>query len=147
MVAGSKKGRKVSGCCETEACCSARPSLTGRPLLSFVEAVSVMALLKVLANDTRLRLLHHLIRSGEANVGDMARTLGVKQQAVSNQLARLSDTGIVASRRDGNSIIYRVADRCVPLLLDQALCIMEDHHRLRPTGPQGQDGPAPGGPD
>jgi DNA-binding transcriptional ArsR family regulator len=111
-----------------------------------VEAVSVMALLKVLANDTRLRLLHHLIRQGEANVGDMAKTLAMRQQAVSNQLARLSDTGIVASRRDGNSIYYRIADRCVPLLLDQALCIMEDQHRLRPAQPQAQDTPAPRGP-
>jgi DNA-binding transcriptional ArsR family regulator len=108
-----------------------------------VEAVNVMALLKVLANDTRLRLLHHLIRKGEANVGDMARTLGMRQQAVSNQLARLSDTGIVASRRDGNSIYYRIADRCVPPLLDQALCIMEDQRRLRPAEPEAQDTPAP----
>jgi DNA-binding transcriptional ArsR family regulator len=121
MVKGPKKGQKRDDCCDPGACCPPRPTLVTRPLLSFGEAANVMALLKVLANDTRLRLLHHLIRSGEANVSDMASTLGMKQQAVSNQLARLSDTGIVASRRDGNSIIYRVADRCVPLLLDQAL--------------------------
>lgn len=137
MAGKPKKGQKESSCCDTGACCPPRPDLVNRPLLSFVEAVSVMALLKVLANDTRLRLLHHLIKSGEANVGDMAKTLGMKQQAVSNQLARLSDTGIVASRRDGNSIYYRVTDRCVPLLLDQALCIMQDQHRLRPPKAQG----------
>jgi DNA-binding transcriptional ArsR family regulator len=137
MLTGPRKDQKNDACCDTAACCPPRPPLAERPLLSFVEAVNVMALLKVLANDTRIRLLHHLIRKGEANVSDMAKTLGMRQQAVSNQLARLSDTGIVASRREGNSIFYRIADRCVPLLLDQALCIMEDQHRLRPSEPQG----------
>src|SRR4051794_27018366 len=100
MATKPERVQKIDDCCNTGACCPTHPTLTNRPLLSFVKAVTVMALLTVLANDTRLRLLHPLIRSGEANVSDMAKTLGMKQQAVSNQLARLSDTGIVASRRD-----------------------------------------------
>jgi ArsR family transcriptional regulator, lead/cadmium/zinc/bismuth-responsive transcriptional repressor len=106
--------------------CETRPALRDRALLSFVDAVKVMALFKVLANDTRLRLLHHLVRTGEATVADMARTLGMKPQAVSNQLTRLSDTGMLASRRDGNNVYYRVVNGCVPPLLDLALCLMED---------------------
>jgi DNA-binding transcriptional ArsR family regulator len=105
--------------------------LQGRPLLTFVEAVKVMALFKVLANDTRIRLLHELVRSGEVCVTSLAKTLGMKPQAVSNQLQRLSDTGILGSRRDGNNIYYRIVDRCVPALLDQALCIMEDESNTR----------------
>lgn len=108
------------------ACCSPRPALPERPLLSFVQAVKVMALFKVLANDTRVRLLHHLVRSGEATVTDMARTLGMTPQAVSNQLQRLSDTGMLSSRRDGNNVYYRVVNGCVAPLLDLALCLMED---------------------
>jgi DNA-binding transcriptional ArsR family regulator len=108
------------------ACCGdTRPALKDRPLLSFVDAVKVMALFKVLANDTRIRLLHHLVRTGEATVTDMARTLGMKPQAVSNQLTRLSDTGMLQSRRDGNNVYYRVVSGCVPPLLDLALCLME----------------------
>jgi hypothetical protein len=53
-------------------CCAIRPKLNERPLLSFVEAVKVMALFKILANDTRIRLLHHLIRSGESTVTDLS---------------------------------------------------------------------------
>ena len=45
------------------ACCPPRPALKDRPPLSFVDAVKVMALFKVLANDTRIRLLHHLVRA------------------------------------------------------------------------------------
>ena len=106
--------------------CAARPALKDRPLLSFVDAVKVMALFKMLGNDTRIRLLHHLVRSGEATVTDMARTLGMKPQAVSNQLVRLSDTGMLGSRRDGNNVYYRVVNGCVAPLLDLALCLMED---------------------
>ncbi len=110
---------------DTESCLN-RPALKERPLLTFVEAVKVMALFKVLANDTRIRLLHHLIRSGEATVTDLGKTLGMKPQAVSNQLQRLSDTGMLAFRREGNNVFYRVVNGCVAPLLDLALCLMED---------------------
>jgi DNA-binding transcriptional ArsR family regulator len=103
-----------------------RPALEERALLSFVDAVKVMALFKVLSNDTRIRMLHHLVRRGEASVTDIAKTLGMKPQAVSNQLQRLSDTGMVASRREGNNVYYRVKNGCVAPLLDLALCLMED---------------------
>ena len=106
--------------------CVTRLALKERPLLSFVEAVKVMALFKVLANDTRIRVLHHLVRSGESTVTELAKTLGMKPQAVSNQLMRLSDTRMLASRRDGNNVYYRVVNGCVPPLLDLALCLMED---------------------
>ena len=107
-------------------CCPTRPALKDRPLMNFVQAVKVTALFKLLANDTRVRLLHHLVRTGEATVTELARTLGMKPQAVSNQLVRLSDTGMLASRRDGNNVYYRVVNGCVPPLLDLALCLMED---------------------
>jgi ArsR family transcriptional regulator, lead/cadmium/zinc/bismuth-responsive transcriptional repressor len=111
--------------CDARDSCSGRPALSERRLLSFVEAVKVMALFKVLANDTRIRLLHHLVRNGEATVTDMAKTVCMKPQAVSNQLQRLSDTGILSSRRDGNNVYYCVVNGCVAPLLDLALCLME----------------------
>src|SRR6516164_2903051 len=107
-------------------CCAPRPALSERPQLTFVQAVKVMALFKVLANDTRVRLLHHLVRTGEATVTELAKTLGMKPQAVSNQLQRLSDTCMLAWRRDGNHMHYRIVNGCVAPLLDLALCLMED---------------------
>ena len=112
-------------CCPTVPA-SAGPALEQRPLLSFVEAVKVMALFKVLASDTRIRILHHIVRSREATVTDIAMTLGMKPQAVSNQLMRLSDTRMLSSRRDGNNVYYRVENGCVGPLLDLAVCLMED---------------------
>jgi len=90
-----------------------------------------MALFKVLASDTRLRLLHALVRSDELSVGDLARTVGMTPQAVSNQLQRLIDRGILAARRNGNSVYYRISDPCVPALLDQGLCLAEDSQEQR----------------
>ena len=79
----------------------------------------------VLANDTRLRILHALIRAKELCVTDLSTSIGMKPQAVSNQMQRLADLGIVASRREGNTIRYRLIDQCVRSLLDQGLCLME----------------------
>jgi len=120
-----KKKKTGTSCCAGPAF-SVRFSLPERPLLSGVQAAKVMALFKVLANDTRLRLLHHLARQSEESVSGLAEALDMKPQAVSNQLQRLTDTGILASRREGNSIYYRIANCCVPLLLDTALCILDD---------------------
>lgn len=85
-----------------------------------------MGVFKVLANDTRLRLLHALAREGELCVTALGEALGMKAQAVSNQLQRLAGEGIVDARRKGNQILYRILDPCVLTLLNQGLCLAED---------------------
>jgi DNA-binding transcriptional ArsR family regulator len=101
------------------------PSLADRALLDVQQAVGIAALFKVLANDTRLRLLHALARRGEVRVGDLAAELNMSQQAVSNQLQRLADQQILATRRSGNSIYYRIVDACVPALLELGWCLLD----------------------
>ncbi len=114
-------------------CCPEKPSLEQRPLLSPVQAGGLAEIFKILANDTRLRILHEVVRAREVCVGDLAAALGMKQQAVSNQLQRLSDLGILVCRRDGKSMIYRLIDPCVANLLDRGLCLMEDARRDAPS--------------
>src|SRR6185437_14799954 len=132
-MADKRTSPNDAACCSPDDPCSTRPPLEERPLLGFIEAVKVMALFKMLANDTRIRILHHIVRSGEATVTDIARTLGMKPQAVSNQLMRLSDTRMLSSRREGNNVFYRVVNGCVAPLLDLALCLMEDEGRSQET--------------
>jgi DNA-binding transcriptional ArsR family regulator len=103
-----------------------KPPLAERPLLTYGQADQLTALFKVLGNDTRLRLLHALHRGGEVSVGELAEQVGMRPQAISNQLQRLSDRGIVAARRDGTRIFYSIADACVPAVLDLALCLTEE---------------------
>lgn len=107
-------------------CCSEKPEVEKRPLLSVEEASEVEALFRVLGNQTRVRILHALVRAGEMYMTDLAATLNMKQQAISNQLQRLVDRGMVAHRRNGNNVFYRIVDPCVITLLDRGLCLIED---------------------
>lgn len=90
------------------------------------QSAELAGLFKVLANDTRLRLIHALVRSNEMHMTELARDLGMKPQAVSNQLQKLLDLGFLASRRQGTNIYYRIMDPCVRSLLDHGLCLIED---------------------
>jgi DNA-binding transcriptional ArsR family regulator len=101
------------------------PPLRERPPLDPTSASGIAALFKVLASDTRLRLLHALTRGGEVRVSDLATEVGMSQQAVSNQLQRLVGQRIVATRRDGNNIYYRIVDGCVPSLLELGWCLYD----------------------
>jgi ArsR family transcriptional regulator, lead/cadmium/zinc/bismuth-responsive transcriptional repressor len=102
-----------------------KPTLRERPLLTPSQASGLMAVFKILANDTRLRLLHALAKSGELCVTDLAAAVDMKPQAVSNQLQKLVDRSILGCRRDGLRIRYRIVDQCVTALLDQGLCLTE----------------------
>jgi DNA-binding transcriptional ArsR family regulator len=113
-------------------CAPGTPPLAERPLLDLRQAGELAGLFKILANDTRLRLLQALCRDGEVCVSDLAAMVGMRPQAVSNQLQRLVDRRILATRRQGTSIFYRVVDPCVPSLLELGLCLMET-----PTPPTG----------
>ena len=101
-------------------------ALGERQLISSREADALERTFKVLANGTRLRLLHALVLRPGISVTELARVIGMKPQAVSNQLQRLTDKAILASVREGTSVRYRVIDPCVVGLLDQGLCLTED---------------------
>jgi DNA-binding transcriptional ArsR family regulator len=102
-----------------------QPAIEDRPLINDDQALALMRLFKVFANDTRLRLLHALVRDEELCVSEMAGALRMKPQAVSNQLQRLVDRGILGTRRSGSNIYYRVVDPCVPVLLERGMCLIE----------------------
>jgi len=71
-------------------------------------------------------------RAGDLCVTDLAAELGMKPQAVSNQLQRLVDRGILGSMRNGLNVHYRIVDPCVTALLDRGLRLMEDAKRRAP---------------
>lgn len=72
------------------------------------QAASAVALLKSLSHEGRLRILCLLV-DGDLNVTQLAEALGSTPVSVSQQLMRLRAEGIVQSRRDGKSVIYRLA--------------------------------------
>lgn len=72
-------------------------------------AAAAAQLLRTLANERRLMVLCQL-GAGELSVGALQARLGLSQSALSQHLALLREEGIVATRRDGQSIFYRIAD-------------------------------------
>jgi DNA-binding transcriptional ArsR family regulator len=103
--------------------CGHDPALQDQPILSYDQADTMEGIFKVLANVTRLRILHAIIRVPDIAVGELAASIGMKPQAVSNQLRRLMDRGIVAGRREGNHIRYRIVDECTINLLNRGFCL------------------------
>lgn len=100
------------------------PALAERELLGEPEVDELAALFRVLANDTRLRILHAIARAGEASVSDIAEEIGASTQTVSNHLQRMADQEVVATRRDGNRIYYRLINPCVGGVMELGLCLL-----------------------
>jgi DNA-binding transcriptional ArsR family regulator len=64
--------------------------------------------LKALANENRLMLLC-VLSEGEYSVTELEEILGMRQPAISQQLARLREDKLVVTRRDGKLIYYSLA--------------------------------------
>jgi len=80
-------------------------------------AVRAAALLRLLANERRLMILCQLI-GGELSVGILQGRLGLSQSALSQHLARLRADQIIATRREGQTIFYRIIDPAALQLLE-----------------------------
>ena len=93
------------------------PSTRIDPHALQAKAGEVADLLRTLANDRRLLILCKLVEVGEATVGSLAADVDLSQSALSQHLARMRDEGIVAFRRDAQTIWYRIADPRVETLL------------------------------
>jgi len=65
-------------------------------------------MLKLLGHPDRLMVLCQL-KNGEASVGELSRMLGIKQSPLSQHLARMRHEGVVESRREAQTIYYRLS--------------------------------------
>jgi DNA-binding transcriptional ArsR family regulator len=68
----------------------------------------------LLADPTRLRIIHTLIDDGEMSVGTVASAARTSRFNASAHLNRLALGGLVARRRDGSTVYYRVDDESLP---------------------------------
>lgn len=71
-------------------------------------ATEVAAMLALMGNPRRLMILCRLAE-GESPVAALATEVGLSSSALSQHLARLRDAGMVATRREGQTIHYRLA--------------------------------------
>ena len=77
----------------------------------------VAGILRALANERRLMILCKLVEWGEANVTQLAEAVGLSQSALSQHLAKMREEGIVAFRRDAQTVWYRICDARTEALL------------------------------
>ena len=81
---------------------------------------------RLLSEPMRIRLFDRL-RDGEATVRQLADELGSSQQNVSKHLTLLADAGVLARRKEGTCVYYRLADEDVLALCEKACGSVEQH--------------------
>ncbi|MGC5628565.1 ArsR/SmtB family transcription factor [Georgenia sp. Z1344] len=82
------------------------------------EAGRLAALFKLLGDPRRARVLYALLEAGELCVCDLAAVVDVPEASLSQVLRVLRTAGVVANRRQGRMVYYRLADTHVRMLLD-----------------------------
>lgn len=94
-----------------------------RHLLSVDSAHSTANLFAVLADPTRLQVLHALSHAstGELCVHDLAAGMGRDDTTISHQLRVLRNQRIVAMRKEGRVVYYRLVDKHIRQLLSVGL--------------------------
>ena len=81
------------------------------------EADRAAELLSAMSNAKRLLVLCYLAEAGEAPVARIAAEVGLSQSALSQHLAKLRGDGLVATRRNAQTIFYRLSDDRVLMML------------------------------
>src|SRR3546814_6126233 len=82
-------------------------------------------LFRSLSNESRLLVLCFLVEAGELAVGELTERVGLSQSARSQHLAKLREEGLVATRKESQSVFYRVCEpkaEQVLALLHQIYC-------------------------
>ena len=87
----------------------------------------VAPIIRTAAHPIRLRILDFLRqRGGPCTVTDIIDATGATQAIVSQQLRILKDQSVLSAKRDGNYVLYDIADRSVLFLLE---CIRQHQSR------------------
>ncbi len=85
------------------------------------DIASTVALLAVMAHPARLSMLLALSREGTLSAGELTTRASLEQSAASHQLRVLRDARLVCATREGRRVIYRLADRHVAHIVEDAL--------------------------
>ena len=85
--------------------------------------------LKAVAHPLRLQIVE-VLAQGELSVGEIVEAVGEKQAITSQQLNLMKDKGVLASRRDGVRVYYRIENPNMTRVLG---CVY-DHCKTRKRG-------------
>lgn len=82
---------------------------------------------RLLSDPTRLRLLNELDAADELPVGELAARAGVGLSNTSKHLHQLERQGLVARRRRGTTVLYRIADPTLGDLCELVCASLRQH--------------------
>jgi DNA-binding transcriptional ArsR family regulator len=86
-------------------------------MLRMTGAAQLTTVMKTLADPTRRAVFERIARDGEVAATGLVRGTKVSQPAVSQHLRALREAGLVAERRDGRHVLYRITpDGLAPLV-------------------------------
>lgn len=78
--------------------------------------------MKTVSHPARLSIIDLLLERGAMNVTDIYENVGISQSNASQHLKALEDVGVLASDRDGKSILYQILNQQIAQLLQ---CVNE----------------------
>lgn len=81
------------------------------------QAAQAVSVLKSISHEGRLLVLCYLSEAGEMSVGELAGRVGLSQSALSQHLAKLRAEGLVATRKQAQTVFYRIDQPKVLTLL------------------------------
>ena len=91
-----------------------------------------------LANPQRLHILCQLVYRGELSVGQINEPMKLSQSALSQHLARLRENGFVATRREAQTIYYRIQREDVYEILKTLQGLYGEQNQSRETNQKKQ---------
>jgi len=74
------------------------------------EAAQAAGMMRALSNESRLLILCYLTEEDELSVGALVERVGLSQSALSQHLAKLREEGLVSTRKEAQTVYYRVCD-------------------------------------
>lgn len=80
-------------------------------------AKDAVSLLKGLANESRLMIMC-VLSEGEVSVGQLNERIKLSQSALSQHLAVLREQGLVQTRRESQTIFYRLEDTAAMTIIE-----------------------------
>jgi DNA-binding transcriptional ArsR family regulator len=114
---------------EEEPATNGRPALRELATLGEDTARNLVQLFKLLADETRLRIMYYLMQEDELNVRTFCHLLHQSQPAVSHHLALLRAAGVIELRRDGKHNYYHLVPKRCQAYLDVVFGVSGDQQR------------------
>jgi DNA-binding transcriptional ArsR family regulator len=90
---------------------------------------SMVKLLSIAGSEVRLKILFLLDMEGELCPCDIADVLEMSVPAISQQIRKIKDAGIIASRREGQTLYYSIVKNGTDIL-DNVFASMEDNRKI-----------------